>query len=369
MVPVLASNDEGRSRAALSLLEAHGIPALLDADLEGGAFVGFHDPVPEGWSQVLVPISMRANALEVLRNYEGEGAARRSRPASAFEVPRPGTRGLRSPTPMNAELGLRALQRGVSYGSDPEHDVPGLAPGEVLDDGLRGADLPEPSPLTGRLTTALSAIAFGGAMQQLLSWWKGPETLLAQLAARSGHWDELHRLVTASFLHGGPGHFLSNAGFGLVFGAVLFGTHGVGAAALVWLLSSAVGLSAEVGMSSAALVIGASAGNYGLVGLWARGQLERSRVAVLPRRERLKTIGVLLLLLPGALTPFSSTGTRIAVLAHVAGFMTGYLLGFVFPRRLLSQDLDRLEDRSRLAGLVAVVIAAAGWVVGLGHLL
>ncbi|MEL6189126.1 MAG: hypothetical protein AAFU79_31280, partial [Myxococcota bacterium] len=53
MVPVLASNDEGRSRAVLDLLDAQGIPAILDIDLPG--FAGFHEPVPEGWTQVFVP--------------------------------------------------------------------------------------------------------------------------------------------------------------------------------------------------------------------------------------------------------------------------------------------------------------------------
>ena len=358
MVPVLASNDEGRSRSALALLESHGIPAVIDADLEG-AFVGFHDPVPQGWSQVLVPTSMRSEALELLRSSDH---GRRSRPATAFEVPRPGARGPRSPKslpPRAAELGLHALTRGVGG------QAPGLAPGDEGDDELEELRLPEPPPVEGRLSVALMAVAFGGVAQRVLSGWFGPDTVIERLGAKAPIWDEPFRLVTASFLHAGPAHFLSNAAFGLVFGVVLFGTHRVGAAALTWCLASVVGMSAELALSPEAVVVGASAGNYGLVGLWARGQFQRSRLAVLPRRERLKTLGVLLLLVPGALTPFSSTGTRIAVLAHVAGFLSGYLAGSVFRRRLLPEDLDQIDLRSRVAGLLALSLASAGWVFGL----
>ena len=113
-----------------------------------------------------------------------------------------------------------------------------------------------------------------------------------------------------------------------------------------------------------ATVIGASAGNYGLVGLWACGQLQRARAAALPTRERLRTLGVLLLLLPGAFTPFSSTGSRIAVFAHALGFVGGFVLGPVFLRRLHDQDgarTDRLVRRSRWAGGFAVVLTATAF--------
>jgi membrane associated rhomboid family serine protease len=362
MVPVFASNDEGRSRAALAILDAAGIPALLDADVRG-AFVGFHEPVPEGWRQVLVPTTMRAEALDVLRKHEGEiEEPRRARPQGAFEVPRPASRGLRSPTALPPRASGEPATR-AEWGPSVSA-VPGLAPGDE-DEGPADVALPDSGPVQPRLVLALLALAFGGAMQQILTVWVGEPRLMAALAARAPFWEDLHTLVTASFLHGGPGHFLSNAAFGLVFGVVLFGTHRPGAAALVWLLASAVGLSAEVSLSPDVHVIGASAGNYGLVGLWAHGQLERARVALLPRRERLKTLGVLLLLVPGALTPFSSTGTRIAVLAHVAGFGLGYLAGLVFHRRLLPSGFESIDRRSRAAGLAALALGAAGWLVGL----
>lgn len=370
MVPVLASNDVGRSRAVLSLLEANGIPALLDVDLNG-AFVGFHDPVPEGWTQVLVPTSMRGEALEVLKEHESEfhrpleGQTLEERPASIGRAPSPsnpvGALSREPPTePASSDLWGRPPS-GRSF----EPAVPGLASGDDLEDERRELALPEPAPLQGRLTIALAAIVFGGVMQQGLSALFGPESVLRRLGAVAPVFDELHRLVTASFLHGGFSHFASNAAFGLVFGVVLFGTHRVGATALTWLVASMVGIGAELSLSPEALVVGASAGNYGLVGLWARGQMERAQLSMLPKRERMKTLGVLLLLIPGALTPFSSTGTRIAVLAHAVGFLAGLLGGLVFHRRLVLETFEAIDERSRMAGVAAVMLTAVGWTMGL----
>jgi membrane associated rhomboid family serine protease len=144
---------------------------------------------------------------------------------------------------------------------------------------------------------------------------------------------------------------------------VLFGTHGFGATMLVWLLSSMAGIGGELwASSSVTFVLGASAGNYGLIGLWAKGQLDRSMVSALPKRERIKTLGVLLLLVPGALTPVSAFGARTAVFAHVAGFLAGFLLGHVFARRVRFEDLEEIGARSRVALAVfcsVLVLAAA----------
>ncbi len=373
MVPVMATNDEGRSRSALALLEAHGIPALLDADLNG-EFLGFHEPVPDGWVQVFVPSDMRPRAAELLRAQELPAEnQRRPRPSPVFEPPRPGARPQRRPHP-----GPPASPRGPDRSSDNLEALvrgslraePGLPPGFPIEEPTEAEEvsLPEPSPLPGRLALALAAISAGAALQHGLTLWQGWGAVASALAARSPFYEEVFRLVTASFLHGGVAHAASNAAFGLVFGVVLMGTHRVGATALTWLLASAMGLAAEVSLSSGALVLGASAGNYGLVGLWARGQLERARLSLLPRRERLKTFGVILLLLPGALTPVSSSGSRVAVLAHVAGFLGGFLAGAVFHRRLLPRAFSRIDARSRVAGLLAVSLAGAGWMLGLGSL-
>ncbi|MEL6190210.1 MAG: rhomboid family intramembrane serine protease, partial [Myxococcota bacterium] len=291
----------------------------------------------------------------------------RPRSSPGLEVPRPSSRSPRPPAPPRVqtpyEEGLRALRGGLEAPIGPGG---GYAPDDDGEDTLREVELPEAAtPVATRLKLALGAIAVGSVAQQLLTTWLGSEQVLEAFGARQPLLSELHRLVTAASIHGGPAHALSNAAFGLVFGVVLFGTHRVGATAWVWLLSSAVGLAAEVSLSPGVVVIGASAGNYGLVGLWTRGQLQRAELAVLPRREVLKTWGVILLLLPGALTPFSSTGSRIAVLAHVVGFLTGLALGAHYRRRLLPAGFDTITRRSLAAGVSALVVTVAAWSLGL----
>lgn len=353
MVPVLASNDEGRSRAILTLLEANGIPALLDADLKG-AFVGFHDPVPPGWFQVLVPTSMRADALKLLREYEG-GAERRGSPQAALHVV-PQLKGFFQPDDVELFGQQTASDRVESSGDEAieEEEQP------VVE-----ADLCRSFEERGWL--ALGAVVLGIVLQCGLSLWVGADEVVRTLGASSPLFFEPYRLITAGFLHGDGLHMVSNALLGLVFGVALFGTHGIGATAFVWCWTSIAGLGSELALSPEALIIGASAGNYGLVGLWAFGQFERAATARLPRRELLKTLGILLLLLPGALTPFSYTGSRVAVVAHVVGFLLGFSAGAHFRRRLIPEQVSGIESRSRRAGKIVVAVSAAAWLVGLAH--
>ena len=132
-----------------------------------------------------------------------------------------------------------------------------------------------------------------------------------------------------------------------------------------WLVASMLGLLAQLSTPDTILVAGASAGNYGLVGLWAKGQLERSALSLLPRRERLRTLGVLILLVPGALTPVSSTGSNVAVLAHVVGFVCGFLMGAIFHRRLGQAPNPELEQRARYGLFISSAIVALGFLTAL----
>ena len=337
MIPIHGASSEHDARAVVDLLESHQILAIVDHDVPG-AYV---PPTPYTFS-VLVPMSMVGAAQKVLQ-------ARQS--------------------PTNVSAPARSA-------SEPSVTAPPSVAYTMLDDeddeddedfnGPLDVPLPEPTSLNARLSVALAAIAGGAATQRLLEVFWGENMLRGMLATR---WDRLFeepwRLVTAGFVHGGASHFISNALFGLLIGVVLFGTHRVGATAIVWLLSSIVGLGAEAALSQNAWIVGASAGNYGLVGLWAHGQLQRSRVALLPRRERLRTLGVLLLLVPGAMTPFSSTGTKIAIMAHAAGFVAGFALGYPWRRRLLERGFGRIDRWSRVGGVAAIVITVAAWSMAL----
>jgi hypothetical protein len=62
------------------------------------------------------------------------------------------------------------------------------------------------------------------------------------------------------------------------------------------------------------------------------------------------------------LTPISSTGTKIAVLAHLGGYLGGFLLGYMFKRRLISAELAEIARRSKWAWVATttIVVAALG---------
>lgn len=335
MIPVHDASTEGDARAVVELLEAHQIPALLDLDVDVSV-LPWRSATDQQAIEVLVPSSMISKATEVLHRHDYQTVGIEKRPRQRFRI-RFATSLAVPAAPGQQEAEART---------------------EEEDEGPLDVPLPEAaSPLNTRLLAAIGAIAFGAGLQRAAEWALSPAEVVRRFAARSPVVDEPWRLVTAGFVHSSLSHFVSNGLFGLLIGVVLFGTHLIGATALVWVLSSIAGLSAEAVLSPTALIVGASAGNYGLVGLWARGQLSRARVSLLPRRERIRTIGLLLLLVPGALTPFSSTGTKIAVIAHAVGFLTGFLLGYPFERRLVPERFAVIETRSRraLAGAVALV--------------
>lgn len=352
MVPVHDAKSVVEARTISDLLEKHQIPALVNLEVEGILFP-WKDPPKNAAARVLVPSQMLPMARDILKRAGREGQKQQasfgmgigardtsySPPKSTFEARAPHV----VPVPTNLE---------------PESEEDDTGPIDLV--------LPEPSPLNQRVLVALLAIALGTAFQRVLEMALGASGTMEFFAARSPLTQEVWRLVTAGFLHGGPEHFLSNAVFGLVIGVVLFGTHRVGAVAFVWMISSMIGMAAEVSLTTQlVLVAGASAGNYGLLGLWSNGQWDRARRSLLPTREKMRTIGILLLLAPGALTPISSTKTKIAVLAHIGGYLAGFLLGFIFRRRLISAELPEIARRSKWAFIAAAGIAVTGLSVAL----
>jgi membrane associated rhomboid family serine protease len=304
MVPVHLAKGPVDARVVAEILEGYSIPAIVDSDLE-------LVPKPSAGAHVLVPSTQLEQAAQILRSHD--------------------------------------VATWIGIEDQPEDD----------DERPLALQLPEPSPLAGRRSLALGSIALGLIGQRWLEQVLG----VGMVSARFGARDVLHapwKLVTASFLHSSVEHMLSNALFGLLLGVVLFGTHQFGGTALAWLLSSIAGIGMESLLSPESTIIGASAGNYGLVGLWAHGQLERSRIETLPRKEQLRTVGFILLLAPGALTPVTSTGTRIAVMAHAVGFVAGFFVGVAFPRRLLPEGFRTIEARSRIGAVISGLIVAAG---------
>jgi len=347
MVVVCEAFERSIARRAADILEENGIPALLQSSTDG--LPNIHTPPPQTSTSVfvVVPSSLEKEAIRLLRSERMRQSKSSTSRAS------------------------RALQWSMRW-SRPESDEveeaveteDSLAGNFDVDESLYLADgLPDPGPTYPRAVMALAAIAFGVGVQMVLERLVGPDVFRSTFAASTSHPEQWWRLITAGFVHFSFGHHFYNALFGAVLGIVLFGTHRVGGTMATWLIASIFGLLGQLSSPDTVLVAGASAGNYGLIGLWAKGQLERSQLSMLPKRERLRTLGVLLLLIPGALTPVSSTGSSVAVLAHVTGFVVGFLLGGVFHRRLGHDVDDELERRSRygLYGSIGAVIVAFGF--------
>ncbi len=340
MVPVFDARDAGSASQIAELLGAHAIPAIVDSELAGPTGLAQRDN-PRVW----VPSSMLPEAKAVLRELK--------KAAEQNELEQAGVKTWSTWAPAQVVPTATPAQ---TYPEPPVSQPP-----EEEEEVALEVALPEPGPVGPRLAMALLAIAAGLGFQRLLEMQLGVAGTVQAFGASSALLLEAPwRLVSAGFVHGSFAHMASNGAFGLLVGVVLFGTHRVGATCFVWLLCSIVGIGAELLMSPNALVIGASAGNYGLMGLWAYGQMQRASSSALPRRERIRTYGILLLLVPGAMTPFSATGTKIAVVAHAAGFFMGFLAGRFFVRRLAEAGLERIKQRSQMAGwsMLACVLAA-----------
>ena len=348
MVPVLETNDVGQARRAVDLLDAAGIPALSTGTIPG-LLVG---PIPDGSTIVVVPLSLLSAARETLETAGWPAATARrddvhTVPSSL--IPTASGHGAaisQPPTPMAADAG-------------PMPAAPARPAVVLEDDGpLEAPPFETPNAQT-RFTVALSACAFGALLQANFLTHGGFERIRALALS----WDGVRfdgNVVVAGFLHGSTIHFLGNLAFGLLLGTVLLGTHGLGATAAVWLAASTLGIAAEAYLSPGAVVLGASAGIYGLVGLWLNGEWRRAGQAVLPRRTRLRALGVILLLAPGALTPVTSSGGRVAVLAHLVGFLVGLFGGVIFPRWLAAEDRIGGESRGRWALGASAALTAAG---------
>lgn len=345
LVAVHQPRSEADAAAVIRLLEAHHIPALSSRGLASGwSFDAAGGPI-------LVPAALRGSALEVLRARPRDPdrpAAGASPPASMGAAPSPAVE--------------RPPESGGAFDPGGSADV---------DEAVWSAPIERPeAPHESRrwwVALALLAVATGLLLQVGVDAWLGRRAAIELFGAQADAWPELHRWVTAGFIHGSGAHATGNALFGLLIGWAAFQTHGVGAAAFVWLASSVVGMVAQTSLHPEAMVIGASAGNYGLVGLWARGQWERASRRALPRREVLRTVGVLALLIPGAFTPFTSDGRPIAVAAHALGFCGGALAGLVFPRRLAPEATAATDRRSDAAGWMAVGVAALSFALALGR--
>ncbi len=165
--------------------------------------------------------------------------------------------------------------------------------------------------------------------------------LMSNKAVHAGEW---WRLFTAVTLHGDLAHLAANATTGLLLIGLAMGVYGAGIGLLMAFLAGVGGnLAGLLFYPETHRGLGASGMIMGALGLLAAQWLALLKHGLTPRQLALRGVlsGGLLLVLLGF-----SPQQNVDVLAHVAGFLSGLLLGAVLalcpPGFRLSRWLDHL---------------------------
>lgn len=171
-------------------------------------------------------------------------------------------------------------------------------------------------------------------------------------AVRAGEW---WRVFTAMLLHANAAHLVSNVSFGMIFLGLAMGRYGSGLGLLTAYLAGAAGNVAGLLFYPAPhLGVGASGMVMGGLGMLAAQSVTLLRHGFIRRKFALRGVmaGVMLLVLFG-LSPETD------VLAHIAGFLTGLVLGGVWlglPPRWQNQKSD-----AAAAIILGGLVVATGW--------
>ena len=207
--------------------------------------------------------------------------------------------------------------------SEPEHRI------------LSGESLPWAAIIAVCCAVFLASARLCGAESEA-PWWEMawgmncPAALrtvgaaeLARLWVRGGWW----RVVTTGFVHGSALHLALNMWSLWSLGPWAFRAWGRGRALLCFGVSSVAGVLASIAWAEAPVVVGASAGVFGLAGgLWvSRGwgdEACRARVELISTKALGITLGVMIAL--GFLVPM------IAQAGHLGGLAVGIGLGAAF---------------------------------------
>ena len=173
------------------------------------------------------------------------------------------------------------------------------------------------------------------------------------VAIRSGQW---WRVVTALTLHADFGHLIGNLVFGAFFGALLARQIGGGVAWLAILASGAAGNMLNVLLQREHFSIGASTSVFGALGLlaawlWLSGPLQHDTWA----RRWAPVVGGLWLL-----TWLGTGGERTDIVAHLTGFVAGFVFGAVLAH-LPASERSYAFAQWLTGGAALAVVVAAWW--------
>lgn len=153
---------------------------------------------------------------------------------------------------------------------------------------------------------------------------------LGGLVAGRLAWEEPWRFLTSLLLHSGPSHLFWNGMSMIVFAVPLILDFGYVTTAVIYLAAGVLGgLAGVMAVPDGVVLIGSSGAVAGLFGAWLSITLLRARAAPLPRRSRIRVLGVALLVLPSLVTPTTSSGEPVSVGAHLGGLAAGLAAGVI----------------------------------------
>jgi membrane associated rhomboid family serine protease len=154
------------------------------------------------------------------------------------------------------------------------------------------------------------------------------------------------RLLTSLFVHRDPSHVFWNGVSMLVFAVPVILDIGYVGAALVYLLGGVVGgITGAMAVPDGVVLFGSSGAVSALFGTWIAITLLRARQSGLPRRARVRVIGLSLLILPTLVNPVSSSGQSISVASHLGGLGAGIVAGMIaWVNGLVREVEPEVED-------------------------
>jgi rhomboid protease GluP len=210
----------------------------------------------------------------------------------------------------------------------------------------------------GRTASALFAVLIAAAVHWAVGSGAGRDAIIAAMGADAekivqGEW---YRIITALLLHGDGAHLLANMAAGLLFGTYAALMYGWGLGWLLIVLTGAQGnLLTAWWYGHSHMSVGASTAVFGALGLCASGAFwQRRRDHSGRLRPWVSVAGAL------ALVGWLGTSPRADLAAHLFGFASGLLYGFLFSKWSGGRILPWVYQAACLV-IVAVLVAGSLW--------